>query len=161
VGEWVLHEECAVESTRSPTGAWQFQIDAEEVWHAPAVSALNEMLGSAATEVPADEVIQQLLELWRRLPQQCIESLVDMLCVLPAPDLKDREVPEFANVDLGQLSDAERAAITRQSQIRHLAIIICPDGSSSGRDSKPFFNATIEDPWGRCWDVGDGYIDFG
>ncbi len=150
-----------MESTRSPTGAWQFEIDAEEVWHAPDVRVLKQILGRAAMEVPADEVVQQLLELWRRLPQQCIESLVDMLCVLPAPDLNDREVLEFANVDLGQLSDAERAAITRQSRILQLAVIICPNGSSSGRDSKPFYNATIEDPWGRCWDVGDGYIDFG
>lgn len=150
-----------MESTRSPNGAWQFQIDAEEVWHAPDVGALKEMLGWAAREVPADGVIQQLLELWKQLPPQCIDSCIDMLGVLPAPRSDDREIPEFANVDLGQLSDTERAAITRRSRIRQLEVIICPDGSSSGRDSKPFYNATVEDPWGRCWNVGDGYIDFG
>ena len=141
---------------------WVFWFDAHDIQVALSPESLCVLLAQHTDVIPPEPVLKRVSQLLEKVPRKCIQSLIDhyvdmdSLMSQSPEELKDLGL---THDQLQSWSSVQWAEL--QSRVIFEGIEICLSLSNTASDviESEFYNASVIDPWKRCWDVGDGYID--
>ena len=149
-----------MECTRDERGSWRFNFSGEEIRAHLDPASLGETVARTAASTPPQEVLQLVLGAIERALRSSVDSLISTLDVLPSPSLEELHAAGLAEGDLDHLTSAQEESLKARTRIVALEVQVSPSDVMADGDAKPFYNATVEDPWGRFWSVGDDYVDY-
>ncbi len=141
---------------------WCFHFDANEVQAALSPSGLDDMLCRLTPLRPPGVVMDRLLQLLAGVPSRCVQSVIRHY-------VDEAILLEYTSEELNALGlSHDQLRSWTQSQWDHLQSQVVFEGiyiNLATDDAAPdgiramSYNATVIDPWRRCWDVGEDYID--
>jgi hypothetical protein len=141
---------------------WVFWFDEQDIQMALLPESLGVLLAQHANVIPPEPVLKRVSQLLAEVPRKCIQSLIDHYVdtdSLMSQSPEELEDLGLAHDQLQGWSAAQWAEL--QSRVIFKGVEICLLLSDTASDviESEFYNAFVIDPWKRCWDVGDGYID--
>ena len=141
---------------------WDFHFDAKEVQAALSPSGLDDMRCRLTASAPPSVVKDRLLQLLAGVPSRCVQSLIRHY-------VDEAILLEYTSEELNALGlSHDQLRSWTQSQWDHLQsqvvfeginVFLVADEASPDGIKTLFYNAAVIDPWRRCWEVGEDYID--
>jgi hypothetical protein len=141
---------------------WNFHFDANEVQAALSPSGFDHMICRLTLSTPPRAVIDRLLQLLADLPSRCVLSLIRQYVhegVLSDYTSEELDILGLSHDQLRSWTQSQWDHLQSQVVFEGIYISLATDEASPDGIGAIFYNATVIDPWRRCWDVGDGYID--
>jgi hypothetical protein len=141
---------------------WDFHFDAKEVQAALSPSGLDDMRCRLTASAPPKVVMDRLLQVLADVPTQCVQALIrqyvdkEALLECTCEHLHDLGL---SHDQLWSWTQSQWDHLESKVVFEGINVFLVADEASPDGIKTLFYNATVIDPWRRCWEVGEDYID--